>query len=330
MQIIPRLFRRLAANKAPLARNSSTQASNPVRSLLYVPGNDERKLKKIFATDADCVVLDCEDGVALNRKEQARRNIYDLYTGDERVQASNKFAIRINGPQTDLAKDDIRFLFNTAYLPKTVFIPKTDYGDDIKWCYSRIYDQLERVNYSTLTHAPIKFFFYMESAASLLNLREIIETAIQQSHQKYRDAFKLEGFVFGSDDFCADIGAERTKDATELTYARQMLVTYCKAFKLKVVDMVYIDYKDLEGLRIQSEQGARMGFTGKQVIHPGQVDIVQKAFMPSEVKIKWARGLVEAFKSHQQSGKGAFTYEGQMIDMPTVLQAENILAIADK
>lgn len=83
----------------------------------------------------------------------------------------------------------------------------------------------------------------MESAASLLNLREIIETAIKESHQKYRDAFKLEGFVFGSDDFCAYIGAERTKEAAELTYARQMLVTHCKAFKLKVVDMVYIDYK---------------------------------------------------------------------------------------
>jgi citrate lyase subunit beta-like protein len=87
---------------------------------------------------------------------------------------------------------------------------------------------------------------------------------------------------------------------------------------------------DLDGLKAQSEQGARMGFTGKQVIHPGQVDIVQAAFMPSEAKIKWAKGLVEAFRSHQLSGRGAFTYEDQMIDMPTVLQAENVLAVAGK
>lgn len=75
-------------------------------------------MTKIFGTSADCVVLDCEDGVALNRKEQARKNIYDLYNGDERVQAGNKYAVRINGPQTDLAKDDIRFLFNVCSVSK--------------------------------------------------------------------------------------------------------------------------------------------------------------------------------------------------------------------
>lgn len=117
---------------------------------------------------------------------------------------------------------------------------------------------------------PISFYFYMESAASLLNLQNMIVTFIRSS-QNYRGLFKLEGFVFGSDDFCADIGAERTSDASELIYARQKLVTHCKAFKLKAIDMVYIDYKDLDGLKRQCEQGARMGFTGKQVIHPGKL-----------------------------------------------------------
>ena len=86
----------------------------------------------------------------------------------------------------------------------------------------------------------------------------------------------------------------------------------------------------MNGLKVQSEQGARMGFTGKQVIHPGQVDVAQQAFMPSEAMVKWAEGLIEAFKTHQLSGSGAFTYQGQMIDMPSVLQAENVLAIAAK
>ncbi len=117
----------------------------------------------------------------------------------------------------------------------------------------------------------------MESATSLLNLRDIIETANDLSSNKHRSLFKLDGFVFGSDDFCADIGAERTQNANELIYARQKMVTYCKAYKLKAIDMVFIDYKDLEGLRIQSEQGARMGFTGKY--ESGSfLDLVKKGF----------------------------------------------------
>ena len=133
----------------------------------------------------------------------------------------------------------------------------------------------------------------MESAISLVNLREIIEASVDLSTNTYRCRFKLEGFVFGSDDYCADISATRTKDAFELIYARQKLVAYCKAFNLKAIDMVYIDLKDLEGLKAQSEQGYRMGFSGKQVIHPAQVDIVQEAFKPSKEKITWATGLVK-------------------------------------
>lgn len=83
----------------------------------------------------------------------------------------------------------------------------------------------------------------MESAISLINLNDIIKTALELSGAKYKNKFNLEGFVFGSDDFCADISATRTKDASELIYARQKLVAYCKAYKLKAIDMVYIDFK---------------------------------------------------------------------------------------
>jgi len=307
--------------------------STPARSAFYVPANDSKKLSKIYSTNADCVVLDCEDGVALNRKVVARDNICNLFSTDQRVQNNNRYAVRINAPQTDLANEDIKSIFNLGNLPRTVFVPKTNFEDDIEWLLEKIHYRLSVNNFVGTNgpdgRNPINFYFYMESAASLINLQKIIETFIRNS-QNYRGIFKLEGFVFGSDDFCADIGAERTSDASELIYARQKLVTYCKAFKLKAIDMVYIDYKDLDGLKKQCEQGARMGFTGKQVIHPGQVDVTQTAFSPSDIKIKWANGLIEAFKAHQNSGAGAFTYEGQMIDMPSVLQAENILAIKNK
>lgn len=83
----------------------------------------------------------------------------------------------------------------------------------------------------------------------------------------------------------------------------------------------------MEGLKVQCEMGARMGYTGKQIIHPDQINVVQKAFMPSTKQIDWANALMTAFEEHQKAGKGAFTYQNQMIDMPTIKQAKNILNI---
>jgi citrate lyase subunit beta-like protein len=106
-------------------------------------------------------------------------------------------------------------------------------------------------------------------------------------------------------------------------------VATAKAFEMQAIDLVHIDYKDLDGLREQAEEGARMGFTGKQVIHPGQVPVVQKAFSPSQEKIQWATELISEFREHEKQGKGAFNFRGHMIDMPLVKQAQRILDMRD-
>ena len=111
-------------------------------------------------------------------------------------------------------------------------------------------------------------------------------------------------------------------------FARQSVVTHAAAFDLQSINMVYINFNNLEGLEKNSQQGANLGFTGKQVIHPKNIEIVQKVFAPSEEKIAWASELIEQFTIHQMSGKGAFTFRGQMIDMPLVKQANNIISLA--
>ena len=136
-------------------------------------------------------------------------------------------------------------------------------------------------------------------------------------------------------------------------FARQSVVTHASAFDLQSIDMVYINFNNLEGLKQNSIQGANLGFTGKQVkflfiltldlrydlspiakmkffqvIHPKNIEIVQDVFAPSEEKISWATELIEQFTVHQISGKGAFTFRGQMIDMPLVKQANNIISFA--
>lgn len=172
----------------------------------------------------------------------------------------------------------------------------------------------------------INLIIYTESAKSLLFLRDILQRAKELSEYHL---FQLDAIVFGSDDFCASIGAERSNDAKEVMVARQQIVINAKAFDIQAIDVVYIDYKDIDGLKRQCIEGAQLGFTGKQAIHPGQVDIVQACFSPSLEKVAWATELIKLFEEHQTSGKGAFTFKGQMIDKPLLLQAQNIVNIAN-
>ena len=156
----------------------------------------------------------------------------------------------------------------------------------------------------------------------MVDLRSILTTA--------SSLFSLQGVVFGSDDFSADVGinGRYSLEAIELAYARQKLVTICRLFEnAQPIDMVYINFKDLDGLKQQAEQGAAWGFTGKQVIHPQQVPIVQTAFSPSESQLKWAKELIEAYERHEnEEGKGAFTFRGQiMVDKPLLRRARYIL-----
>ena len=173
----------------------------------------------------------------------------------------------------------------------------------------------------------IGLIIFIESARALVQLKEICLAAV-----KLRSKTRLvpEALVFGSDDFVADIGATRTKAASELIYARQKTVAVAKAFGFQAIDLVHIDFKDIEGLRTYSEEGSRMGFTGKQVIHPGQIDVVHQAFTPSEEKMEWAKSLIQEFDRHQAKGAGAFNFRGSMIDAPLVKQAQNIVDLASK
>ncbi|XP_070568487.1 citramalyl-CoA lyase, mitochondrial-like isoform X1 [Ptychodera flava] len=299
---------------------ASSPTYTPRRAMLYVPGNDERKLKKITTLQADCACMDCEDGVALNRKEEARHTILKMLDDLELPHLDR--AVRINSVDNPtLAEEDLKVIMQAKKLPATLMVPKVNEAEQLTWVSEKLREALSGRDVAE----QMKLVIFIESAIALLSLREILARGVQLS----RDSpFVLDGVVFGSDDFCADIGATRTADASELLYARQKVVTTAKAFQLQAIDLVHIDFKDSEGLRKQSLEGARMGFTGKQVIHPNQVAIVQECFSPSPEKIDWATELVKAFEAHQESGKGAFTFRGSMIDMPLLLQAKNVLKLS--
>lgn len=297
----------------------SVRHYTPRRALMYVPGDDIRKLSKAFTLNVDCITMDCEDGVALNKKETARNTIRNILDTEKNIIKRNyDRAVRVNPVTSELCLSDLRAVLTAKYLPDTILLPKVDSKEQVKWF-------VDQVNSLIIERKEkIDLIIYVESALGVINCYENCKYAIELSQT---GKISLAAVVFGSDDLCASIGITRSSDGAELLYARQKVVLISKAFNLQAIDMVHIDYKDLAGLKNYAEQGAQMGYTGKQVIHPDQIPIVQDAFLPSRRQVEWATGLLESFQQHQLKGKGAFVYKGNMIDMPTMKQAQNIMDI---
>ena len=279
------------------------------RALLYVPGDDRHKIEKSLTLGVDCICMDMEDGVALNRKAEARatiaRALQELDFG-----RSERLA-RINPVGSGLEKDDIEAVL--PHHPDGIVIPKIESPEQIQWASGKI-EAAELANGWPVN--SIRLIVDVETARGILNLKEIA------SHSR------LDALIFGAEDFAASVGATRTAEAWEVFYARSAVVTAASAYGLHAIDMVTIDFRDIERVRREAEYGARLGYTGKQIIHPNQVAPVQEAFTPDDEAIAHARRLVEAFDEHQAKGSGAFALDGKMIDMPLVKAAQNVLARA--
>jgi len=274
-----------------------------------MPGDDRHKIEKALTFGVDCICMDMEDGVALDRKVEARR-VVAAALRELDFGKSEKLA-RINAVGSGLEKDDIEAVL--PYHPDGIVIPKIESLEQIQWASGKI-EAAELANGWPLN--SIRLLVDVETAKGILNLKEIA------SHPR------LDALIFGAEDFAADIGAIRTPEAWEVFYARSAVVTAAAAYGLGAIDMVTIDFKDIEKVRREAEFGARLGYTGKQIIHPNQVQPVQEAFTPDDEAIAHARRLVEAFEEHQAKGSGAFALDGKMIDMPLVKAAQNVLARA--
>jgi citrate lyase beta subunit len=277
------------------------------RALLYMPGDDRRKIEKATTLGVDCICMDMEDGVAVTRKVEARAVIAQAMK--ELDFGKSERCIRINSIGSGVEKYDLAAALATN--PDSIVVPKIETPEQMAWVSEHIetYELSSNINIGS-----IRLLIGVETAKGILNLKEIAEAAK-----------RLEAIIFGAEDYAASVGATRTKEATEVLYARSAVVTACAANDLQGIDMVYIDFRDMDGLRIEAEQGARLGFSGKQIIHPDQVIPVQEAFTPSDEAIAYAQRVVETFMTSQKEGKGAYALDGKMIDMPLLKNAQKVL-----
>jgi citrate lyase beta subunit len=280
------------------------------RALLYMPGDDMHKIHKATGLGVDCICMDIEDGVAFNRKADARATIAEAlrtldFRGSERL-------VRINPVGSGMEEEDLRAVLPGH--PDGIVIPKVANAEQVRWVSQQVGDFERERGWPV---GEIVLLVLIESARGVVHLREIV-TSDQ----------RLAALIFGAEDLAGDIGAVRTREGWEIFYARSATVTHAAAYGLQALDMVYMDLKDLDGLSAESLEGARMAFTGKQAIHPNQIGPIQEAFSPSDEAIEHALLVVETAGQNQSAGTGAYVLDGKMVDAPVVKAAEWVLARA--
>jgi citrate lyase subunit beta/citryl-CoA lyase len=275
-------------------------AGPPVRSYLYVPGDDPHRIERALSSDADAVVLDLEDAVVPGRKEVARRNVAGVLASEP----ARPILVRVNAPASALAAQDVAAV--TGPYLSGLRLPKVESVESVRL----VGETLEELG----SEAGLQCL--VESA---LGLELAFEIA--RSHER------VSGISLGEADLAADLGV---RGDPGLLYARSRIVSASRAARLPgPIQSVYTRVKDLDGLRRSTEEGRSMGFVGRSAIHPSQVPIINEVFTPTEGEVADAQGLLDRLDSEAAEGTGAFLLEdGRFVDRAVVESARLTLALA--
>ena len=278
------------------------------RSFLYVPGSEERKLAKAQTLGADAVILDLEDSVAPERKAEARERISGLLRGAPNP--STEWLIRLNGVTSPHFDADLVCAVVSA--PDGLVVPKVDDPHTLQDVDRRL-DAAER-NAGKPT-GGLKLFAMIESARAVLHAYAIASATS-----------RLQGLILGHVDLLRDLGlTPGPAGQGTVHHARCQLVLAARAARVDAVDAIYLNIQDHDGLRDESLQAARLGFVGKQVIHPGQIPIVHAALMPSAERVQRAERVLQVWKEAQAQGKGVVAMDGMLLEPPVIAMEELVL-----
>jgi citrate lyase subunit beta/citryl-CoA lyase len=283
----------------------------PRRSVLYMPGSNDRALEKARSLPADALILDLEDAVAPDAKEAARAQVCAAVKAGG--YGRREVVIRINALDTPWGKADMEAA--AAAGPDAVLLPKPGSGADI----ARATEALASAGASDKT----RLWAMIETPLAILNVAEIAAAS-------KRPGARLACFVMGTNDLVKETRADLSgDDHLPALYWRSAAVTAARAYREDVLDGVYNNFKDLEGLRHECGRGRALGFDGKTLIHPDQVAIANEVFAPPEAEVAFARKIIAAFDEPANKGKGVITVEGRMVELLHAEAAHRTVAIAE-
>ncbi len=275
------------------------QLSRPFRSVLYIPGSKDRALEKARGLAADAIIFDLEDAVSPDAKLDARDTLNAALAAGG---YGNRFKIvRINGLDTEWGEGDIA-AFKDADVD-AILVPKVNSAADVDAVVDRLGND-----------TPI--WAMMETPLGILNALEIA------AHPQ------LTGFVAGTNDLAKELNCRFRADRLPMQMALQTILLAARAHGVVAVDGVYNAFKDEDGLRIECDQGRDLGYDGKTLIHPAQLEIANECFAPSAAEIELAERQIEAFKEAEESGQGVAVVDGKIVENLHVETARKILAKA--
>ena len=289
-----------------------------MRSLLFVPGDDSRKLAKALSSGADALILDLEDSVAEDAKSKARRTCLDFLKSAVPLAGRPALYVRINALDSGLSDADLDSVMTAG--PDGIVLPKAQSGADVTLLDARI--AVREALHDLADGQTAIIAIATETAASIFGIGSYAGAGT-----------RLSGLTWGGEDLAADIGAGANKDdAGQWTQPFQLARNLCLFGAVSAgvppIDTVYTDFRDLDGLHLEATAAAQDGFTGKLAIHPAQVAVINEAFTPSPQAIAQAQRIVDAFKA--AGNAGVVGLDGTMIDRPHLVAARRTLARAGR
>ena len=281
------------------------------RTMLYIPGNNPAMLQQGGVYGADSLLLDLEDAVAINQKDAARILVKHLITSIDYY--DSEVCVRINHLSTPFGKEDLEAI--VPLQPHAIRYPKTETAKELLEVIE-IIEEIE--NRHNLPHNKIELHAMIETAMGVQNVFDIAGC-----HHR------VGAITIGGQDLTADMNIIYTADGAGIDFARKRIVMAAKAHHIDVIDTVFVDINDEEGLRRETEYSKKIGFTGKAVINPRQIDIIHEVYNPTEEEIRKAYRIVKEFNKNKEAGIGVFAIDGKMIDAPVVSRAQYILDLAN-
>ncbi len=281
---------------------------NILRSMLFAPGNNSRRVDKALGIGADAIILDLEDAVPVNEKIETRECVAAAL---QRPRTGRGY-VRINALSSEWSLGDLLAVVHSQV--DGIVLPKVEAGSDVlaaEW----VLGQLEHER--RIPH-PLDLVPIIETAVGLERISEI-------AHAGRR----VRRLAFGAGDYTLDAGVEWTRDETELLPARFAIVNASRAANLDPpLDTVWTDLADKEGFAESAKRARRHGFQGKFCIHPSMLGIVHEVFSPTSAEIAWSERVVAGFEEAERSGSASIQIDGQFVDYPIVAKARGVLELA--
>ncbi|MFY3741132.1 MAG: citrate lyase subunit beta/citryl-CoA lyase [Candidatus Nitrosomirales archaeon] len=280
-----------------------------LRSFLFVPGNNKKFIDKAKTLNVDIICLDLEDSVPMSDKDSARKMLRE--TLQSRSEFKSEVYVRTNSFESGIAQEDLKAVVQTGI--NGVVIPKVNDANEV-FELSKLISDLERTQ--GIKQDTVEMMPSIESAKGVVNAYKIASASPRVS-----------ALVFGVFDFLFDMGLEYVEDGIEHSYARAKVPVDARAAGVYAIDSIWQKIDDTNGLIKDATAGMKLGYKGKSIIHPSQIEPVHKIFVPNKEEMEWARKVVDTLSDAMNKGKGAVRLEGKMIDAVHYKRAKALLDV---